>query len=488
MFIESGNLLLVGSILLLISIIAGKTTSRLGVPTLIFFLIVGILAGSEGIGGIYFANTSIAQFVGVTALNFILFSGGLDTNWQSIKPILWRGVALSTIGVFLTALSVGLFVHYVFEFTIWEGLLLGSIVSATDAAAVFSILRNRGVALKGFLRPILELESGSNDPMAYFLTITLTGIVATGNADIAAFIPDFLKEFILGGAIGFVMGKASVWMINNIKLETEGLYPVLTLGLAMFTYSVTHAIGGNGFLAIYLCAIIIGNSNIVHKRSLIKFYDGQAWLMQIILFLTLGLLAFPSRIVPLIGTGLLISAFLIFVARPIAVFIALYFFKINIRSKLFISWVGLRGSVPIVFATYPLIAGIPKAELIFNLVFFISITSVLLQGTTLSYVAKLLHVTVPAKVKRRIGLDFETTDHIKSEMQEVFVAENSKAIGKRILDLMIPSTVNIVAIKRSDVYIVPNGSTMLQPEDILYVLAEDERSVELLGEALDVKV
>ena len=488
MFIESGNLLLVGSILLLISIIAGKTTSRLGVPTLIFFLIVGILAGSEGIGGIHFDNTSLAQFIGITALNFILFSGGLDTNWQSIKPILWRGVALSTIGVFLTAISVGLFVHYVFGFTIWEGLLLGSIVSATDAAAVFSILRNRGVALKGFLRPILELESGSNDPMSYFLTITLTGVVATGNADIAAFIPDFLKEFILGGAIGFVMGKASVWMINNIKLETEGLYPVLTLGLAMFTYSVTHAIGGNGFLAIYLCAIIIGNSNIVHKRSLIKFYDGQAWLMQIILFLTLGLLVFPSRIVPLIGTGLLISAFLIFVARPIAVFIALYFFKINIRSKLFISWVGLRGSVPIVFATYPLIAGIPKAELIFNLVFFISITSVLLQGTTLSYVAKLLHVTVPAKVKRRIGLDFESTDHIKSEMQEVFVAENSKAIGKRILDLTIPSTVNVIAIKRGDVYIVPNGSTMIQAEDILHVLAEDERSVELLGEALDVKV
>jgi cell volume regulation protein A len=448
---------------------------------------VGILAGSEGIGGIHFDNTSVAQFIGITALNFILFSGGLDTNWQSIKPILWRGVALSTLGVFITALAVGLFVHYVFGFTIWEGLLLGSIVSATDAAAVFSILRNRGVALKGFLRPILELESGSNDPMAYFLTITLTGIVATGNADIAAFIPAFLKEFILGGAIGFVMGKASVWLINNIKLETEGLYPVLTLGLAMFTYSVTHAIGGNGFLAIYLCAIVIGNSNIVHKRSLIKFYDGQAWLMQIILFLTLGLLVFPSRIVPLIGTGLLISAFLIFVARPIAVFIALYFFKINIRSKLFISWVGLRGSVPIVFATYPLIAGIPKAELIFNLVFFISITSVLLQGTTLSYVAKLLHVTVPAKIKRRIGLDFETTDHIKSEMQEVFVAENSKAIGRRILDLAIPSTVNVIAIKRGDVYIVPNGSTMLQAEDILHVLAEDERSVELLGEALDVK-
>jgi cell volume regulation protein A len=488
MNIEVGNLLLIGSILLLISIIAGKTTSRLGVPTLIFFLIVGILAGSEGIGGIHFDNTSIAQFVGITALNFILFSGGLDTNWQSIKPILWRGVALSTLGVFLTALSVGVFVHYVFGFTIWEGLLLGSIVSATDAAAVFSILRNRGVALKGYLRPVLELESGSNDPMAYFLTITLTGIVATGNASFAELLPAFLKEFILGGAIGFVMGRASVWLINNIKMETDGLYPVLTLGLAMFTYSVTHSIGGNGFLAIYLCAIILGNSNIVHKRSLIKFYDGQAWLMQIILFLTLGLLVFPSRIIPLIGMGLLISAFLIFVARPISVFASLSFFKSNVRSKLFISWVGLRGSVPIVFATYPLIAGIPKAELIFNLVFFISISSVLLQGTTLSYVAKMLHVTVPAKIKRRIGLDFETIDHIKSEMLEVMVTENSKAIGKRILELEIPSTVNIIAIKRGEVYIVPTGSTRIQSEDTLHVLAEDERSLELLGEALDVKV
>src|SRR5215203_972915 len=488
MNIEAGNLLLVGSVLLLISIIAGKTTSRLGVPTLIFFLIVGILAGSEGIGGIHFDNTSIAQFIGITALNFILFSGGLDTNWQSIKPILWRGVALSTLGVFLTALSVGVFVHYVFGFTIWEGLLLGSIVSATDAAAVFSILRSRGIALKGYLRPVLELESGSNDPMAYFLTITLTGIVATGNASFGELVPAFLKEFILGGAIGFVMGRASVWLINNIKMKTDGLYPVLTLGLAMFTYSITHSIGGNGFLAIYLCAIILGNSHIVHKRSLIKFYDGQAWLMQIILFLTLGLLVFPSRILPLIGMGLLISAFLIFVARPLSVFASLSFFKSNVRSKLFISWVGLRGSVPIVFATYPLIAGIPKAELIFNLVFFISISSVLLQGTTLSYVAKILHVTVPAKVKRRIGLDFETIDHIKSEMLEIMVSENSKAVGKRILELQIPSTVNIIAIKRGDVYIVPTGSTRIQSEDILHVLAEDERSLELLSEVLELKI
>jgi cell volume regulation protein A len=475
---------LTGSVLLLVSVIAGKTTNRLGVPTLIFFLIIGILAGSEGIGGIQFDNAAVAQLIGITALNFILFSGGLDTNWQSIKPVLWRGVALSTLGVFLTALAVGIFVHYAFGFTILEGLLLGAIVSATDAAAVFSILRNKGIALKGYLRPVLELESGSNDPMAYFLTITLTGLVMAGNIDPAVLVISFLKEFILGAAIGFSMGKASVWLVNNIKLETEGLYPVLTLGLAIFTYSLTHAIGGNGFLAIYLCAIIMGNSKMVHKRSLIKFYDGQAWLMQIILFLTLGLLVFPSKVFPLIGMGLLISAFLIFVARPLAVFVSLSFFKSNTRSKLFLSWVGLRGSVPIVFATYPLLAGFPRSELIFNLVFFISITSVLLQGTTLSYVAKLLHVTIPQKAKRRTGLDFELTDKIKTAMEEIRIPDDAPVIGKRIVELGTPATINILSIERAGVYIVPNGSTKLMGGDILHVLAEDESALELLSATL----
>jgi len=486
MFIDIENILLIGSILLLISVIAGKTTNRLGVPTLIFFLIIGVLAGSEGIGGIHFDNASIAQLIGITALNFILFSGGLDTRWESIRPVLWEGVALSTAGVLLTAISVGVFVHYIFDFTIWEGLLLGAIVSATDAAAVFSILRNKGIALKGYLRPVLELESGSNDPMAYFLTISLTGIVAAGHANAAELVISFLKEFILGAAVGYSMGKACVWLINSIKLETEGLYPVLTLGLAVFTYSVTHAIEGNGFLAIYLCAVIIGNSKIVHKRSLIKFYEGQAWLMQIILFLTLGLLVFPSEIFPLIGMGLLISAFLILVARPVGIFIALSFFKLNKRSKFFISWVGLRGSVPIVFATYPLLAGIPKAELIFNLVFFISITSVLLQGTTLAYVAKFLHVAIPPKAKRRSGLDFELTDKIKSEMVEIVLLENPKSVDKRIVELAIPATINILVIKRAGVYISPNGSTKLQVNDILYVLAEDKNSLALLEQSLGI--
>ena len=484
MVINTENILLIGSLLLLISIVAGKTIDRLGVPTLIFFLLVGILAGSEGIGHIYFDNAAVAQFIGIVALNFILFSGGLDTHWPTIKPVLKQGISLSTIGVFMTALVLGLFVHYAFGFSLSEGMLLGAIVSATDAAAVFSILRSKGIGLKGFLRPVLELESGSNHPMAYFLTISLTSIAAHGHADIGHLILDFLKEFILGGVLGYLLGKGSVWLINHVGIKTEGLYPVLAVALALFTYALTDFLHGNGFLAIYLCALIMGNSNVVHRRTMIRFYDGQAWLMQIILFLTLGLLVNPSHVVPLIGMGLLISAFLIFIARPVGVFTALIFFKSNFRSKLFISWVGLRGSVPIVFATYPLLAGLPKASLIFNLVFFISVTSVLLQGTSLSLVAKLLHVAVPAKAKRRMGVDFELTDNIKTEMQQIVLDGNTEAVGRRIVELSIPATVNILAVKRGGVYIAPNGSTLLQKDDVLSVLAEDRHALELLNQSL----
>nr|MBA2328691.1 potassium/proton antiporter [Flavisolibacter sp.] len=346
MNLTSGNIILIGSILLLISIFAGKTSARFGVPALIFFLTIGILAGSEGIGGIYFDNPVFAQFVGITALNFILFSGGLDTNWSSVKPVLKRGITLSTLGVIITAFSIGIFVHLVLDFTFIEGLLLGSIVSSTDAAAVFSILRNKGIGLKGSLRPTLELESGSNDPMAYFLTITFTALAINGNQDYFSLIPLLVQQFIVGGVIGFLMGKASRWIINRIKLDYDGLYAVLIMALAMFTFSLTDVLGGNGFLAIYLSAMVLGNSSFIHRRSMIRFFEGIAWLMQIILFLTLGLLVYPSHVWEVAGYGLLISAFLIFVARPLGVFISLAFFKTNIRSKLFISWVGLRGAVP----------------------------------------------------------------------------------------------------------------------------------------------
>jgi cell volume regulation protein A len=473
------NIMLAGSILLIASILANKTSFKLGIPTLIFFLAIGMMAGSEGIGKIYFNDPHSAEILGVLALNFILFSGGLDTKWESVRPVVWKGVALSTLGVLITATVVGMFAWLIADFTILEGLLLGSIVSATDAAAVFSILRTKKVALKGSLRHVLELESGSNDPMAYILTISLTYLITHTDASIPMLILGFFRQMIIGGIMGILLGKLIVIVINRIKLDIEGLYPVLVMALIFFTFSSTYLLGGNGFLAVYLAAMVLGSSNFIHKKSIIRFYDGQAWLMQIIMFLTLGLLVFPSKIWPVMGPGLLISGVLIFLARPIAVFISLSFFKIRTRDKLFISWVGLRGAVPIVFATYPLIAGIAKADMIFNLVFFISVTSVMLQGTLLHLVAEWLKVTVPKKAKRMTALDLELYDTIQSEFVEVILAGNSSAVGKAIVKLKLPKPTLIVLIVRDGKYIQPNGSTVLEEGDKLLMLANNK---EILNE------
>lgn len=468
MHFSAENILLAGSVILLAGIAAGKTSGRFGVPTLLLFLLTGIMAGSEGIGGIHFDDPAIAQLIGITALNFILFSGGLDTNWQKIKPVLWQGISLSTVGVFITALMVGLFVHFFFHFSLAEGLLIGAIVSATDAAAVFSILRSRGVRLKEKEATLLEFESGSNDPMAYFLTITLTGIVASGQFDGWTFVFLFIKGFFIGGLMGYAMGSISHWTINNIKLSTDGLYPVLLLGIAMFTYSATHVIGGNGFLAVYICALTLGSRDFIHKKSMLKFYDGQAWLMQLILFITLGLLVFPSKVIPVMGSGLLMAMFLMLVARPAGVLTALAFSKKGIRSKLFISWVGLRGSVPIVFATYPLLAGLDKAGMIFNLVFFISITSVLFQGTTLPIVARWLKVTEPVPYR-------PVVDPVSNELKEIILTAGARSIGKKIVDLQLPETVQLIALRRNGVFLQPTGADKLEENDKLLLVLNDKK-------------
>ncbi|MCX6318647.1 MAG: potassium/proton antiporter [Bacteroidetes bacterium] len=468
---SADNIILAGSLLLLAGIVAGKTSARFGVPTLLLFLLIGILAGSEGIGGIHFDDPSVAQLIGIVALNFILFSGGLDTNWKKIKPIVWQGISLSTIGVITTAFAVGIFVHYFFNFTLVEGLLLGAIVSATDAAAVFSILRNRGIRLKPKAGMLLELESGSNDPMAYFLTITLTGVVASGQFDGASFFLLFIKGFFIGGVMGYAMGKMALWTINHIRLSTDGLYPVLLLCVAMFTYSATHLLGGNGFLAVYICAIILGSSDFIHKKSMLKFYDGQAWLMQIILFITLGLLVFPSQVIPVMGSGILMALFLILVARPLGVFTALSLSGMNTRTKLFISWVGLRGSVPIVFATYPLLAGIEKAGMIFNLVFFISVTSVLLQGTTLAKAARWLKIAEKDPVVKPESV---APVAVANEIIEILLPAGARSAGKKIVDLHIPESVQLLSLKRNGEYRQPTGADKLEAGDQLLLIVNNE--------------
>lgn len=471
------NILLIGSLLLLVSIIAGKTSYRFGVPTLILFLAVGMLSGSEGLGGIRFDDPQIAQFIGIVSLNFILFSGGLDTHWHQVKPVLWQGITLSTVGVLITAMSLGTFVWLITDFSLVESLLLGSIVSSTDAAAVFSILRSKSLSLKKNLRPTLELESGSNDPMAYVLTIAFLTLVVHQDMSIVSIIPLFLQQMVFGAILGYVFGRISKLIINRIKLDFEGLYPVLVIALMFLTFSATNFVGGNGFLAIYICAVYLGNQNLIHKRTILKVYDGLAWLMQIVLFLTLGLLVFPSHILPVVGIGLLVSVFLIIIARPLSVFLSLLPFKMPIRSRFYISWVGLRGAVPIVFATYPLLAGIDKADMIFNIVFFVSVSSVLLQGTTLGIVAKWLGVADKKKETTSSSSEVFKAEYPTASMQEIIIAPNAYAVNKTIAELSFPKSANIAMIHRDGNYLTPTGSTVLAANDILVVLSNNEEGL-----------
>ncbi len=478
------NILLIGSVLLLLSILASKTTGKLGVPSLIIFLAVGILAGSDGIGGIHFDDANVAQFLGVIALTFILFSGGLETKWESVRPVMWQGVVLSTFGVLLTAGLIGAFIFVVTDFTFIEGLLIGAIVSSTDAAAVFSILRSKSIGLKGNMRPLLELESGSNDPMGYFLTIGITSLIINPDASWASLIPLFFQQMIIGAVAGIIMGNAMFRILNKIKLDFDGLYPVLILSLVFFTYSITAFFNGNGFLAVYVSALILGNKNFVHKKSMMRFYDGQAWLMQIVMFITLGLLVFPKQMLPFIGTGLIIAVFLMFVARPVAVFICLAFFKMKNRERLLISWVGLRGAVPIVFATYPMIQGVENSGMIFNIVFFIVLASVILQGTTIPLVAKWLYLFKPVKFKTRYPLELELSDNFKNELFEIEINNGSSAIGKQILELRFPKTSLIVLVNRHEKYITPTGATTLIEGDKLLIMSDKKNDQELIRSSL----
>lgn len=482
------EILLIGSLLLLLSVIASKTSFKFGIPTPIFFLIIGMLAGSDGPGGIYFNDPEVARFLGVVALTLILFSGGLDTKWESIRPVIRNGIALSTIGVVITALTVGIFSSWLLGVSFREAMLLGAIVSSTDAAAVFSILRSRKVGLKGYTRPLLELESGSNDPMAYFLTISFIGLVQNPETTFASLVPQFLMSMTLGVLCGYGCGTLTSRIVNMIKLEIEGLYSVLVLAMVFLAYSFTEWIHGNGFLAVYISGIVLGNSKFIHKKSLMKFYDGQAWLMQIAMFLTLGLLIFPSQLIPIMDEGILIAAFLIFIARPAAVLVSLSFATdMNIRKKLFISWVGLRGAVPIIFATYPLLAGINYANTLFNLVFFISASSVLLQGTTLPYMARWLRISVPEKLKRRFPIDMELKEDIHGVLLELDLPKTSSAVGKPVVQLHLPKTALIVLIHRDGKYLSPNGDTVLEPDDHLMLMLDSKEDIEKVQNLFDVK-
>ncbi|MDR2025952.1 MAG: potassium/proton antiporter [Prevotellaceae bacterium] len=489
------NIILIGSLLLFISIIAGKTGYRFGVPILVLFLGVGMIFGHDGFG-LEFSNPENAQFIGVLALNTILFSGGMDTKYTEIRPVMVHGIILATLGVLLTALITGVFVYFLTQhvftaitFSFLEAMLLASVMSSTDSASVFAILGAKGLALKERLKPLLELESGSNDPMAYLLTITFIQLLKIGEGSLWAIASNFVLQLAVGTLLGYVFGRIVVKLINKINLDNESLYPVLLLTVLFMIYSVTNDLKGNGYLAVYISGLVIGNSKFVHKKTSKKFMDGMTWLFQIVMFLTLGLLVNPSELLPIATIGLAISLFMIFCARPFAVWICLIPLKrMSNRARHYVSWVGLRGAAPILFATYPWTANLPNAHIIFNIVFFVTLVSLLLQGTTVPVVAKWLGLIGEKHTQNKLStFDVDFPDDIKSSMSEITLTEAHLVRGNRIMDMPMPEKTLVVMVKREEHYFVPTGSTELEPGDVLLIISDNERSLKETYARLGIK-
>lgn len=486
MTISTELLLLVGSILFFISMLVGKAGHRFGVPVLLLFLIVGMVFGSDGFG-LVFENVQTAQTIGTICLTIILFSGGLDTRFSEIKPIIWPGVMLATLGVFITAILTGFFTYWLsglmfpsMGISLLTAMLLASTFSSTDSASVFGILRSKGLVLKNNLRPLLELESGSNDPMAYMLTIMFMGIIQSGaDPNIGVVAVTIMVQLVIGAGMGYFLGKGSVIVINRIRMANASLYPVLLLIVGIFIFASTYFLKGNGYLAVYIAGLVIGNSKFSHKRTSMKFMDGFAWMSQILLFLTLGLLVNPGELIEVLIPALVISVFLILVGRPLTVFLTLIpFRKIGYRDKLFISWVGLRGAVPIIFAILPLAEGVPHARWIFNIVFVITIVSLLVQGTSLTMVARWLGLAEkPTRYKEFEDFDVEFAEEIKSAMTEIYISEETLQYGRNLMEMPLPDKTLAVMVKRGEQYFVPTGQTELHAGDKLLVISDDENAL-----------
>lgn len=476
------GVLFVGSALTFCSILISKTGYRFGIPTLLLFLLVGMFFGSDGLG-LQFNQVSEAQFIGMIALSIILFTGGMDTKLKDIKPIMAQGVLLSTVGVLMTTLLTGLFIYGVSSLSITTislplitCILLAATMSSTDSASVFNLLRSQKMHLKENLRPMLELESGSNDPMAYMLTIALIQVISSGSTfSVSDLTLDILVQFAVGGIIGFLLGKFSVWLINRINLSNGSLYPILLLSLIFITFIITDKLKGNGYLAVYIAGVVVGNQRLAFRKETDTFMNGLTWLVQIVMFLTLGLLVNPSEMLAIAPVALLIGLFMIFIARPISVFACLLPFRnISLHARTFVSWVGLRGAVPIIFATYPVVAEIPGADQIFNIVFFITLVSLIFQGMTIAKVARMLHLDLP---EEKTGNEFgiELPEEIDSQLMDQTLTADMLENGNRLMDMNIPKGTLVMIIKRGDRFIVPNGQLELQVGDKLLYISEGSK-------------
>lgn len=476
MTFSAENILLIGSLMMFFSIFVSKAGYRFGVPSLLLFLFVGMAMGQDGLG-YRFDNSHMAQFIGVMALSVILFSGGMDTKYSEIRPVAIEGIVLSTLGVALTALLTGTFIYYLaqamyIDLPFPHSLLLASVMSSTDSASVFGVLRSKGLKLRENLRPALELESGSNDPMAFVLTIALIQYL---QEDVVGWklLVSFLMQIAIGAVLGFFLGKLTVRMVNSINLDNRPLYSVFLLTCVFFIFSLTDALHGNGYLAVYLAGLVVGNNRMVHKKSMALFFDDFSWLWQIVMFLTLGLLVNPSELLEVAWFGLAIGAFMIVFGRPLAVLTCLLPFKKFSRgARSYICWVGLRGAVPIIFATYPLIAEVEYARMIFNVVFFITIMSLSIQGMSVHIMAKIFGVAddTPDSITE-FGL--ELPDEIKAAMSEIEVTSSVIANGDTLKTLKLPDKTLVIMAKRGDAFFIPKGDTALKVGDKLLVISDD---------------
>lgn len=482
MIFTAENILLIGSVLLFVSIVVGKTGYRFGVPTLLLFLVVGMFFGSDGLG-LQFHNAQEAQFVGMVALSIILFSGGMDTKFSDIKPVLGEGIVLSTVGVLLTSLFTGLFIWWLsgmswtnIHFSLMTSLLLASTMSSTDSASVFAILRSQKINLKHNLRPMLEFESGSNDPMAYMLTIGLIQFIQSEGMGIGSIFGMFAVQFIVGAVAGYLLGKLAILMLNRLNIDNQALYPILLLAFVFFTFSITDLFKGNGYLAVYIAGMMVGNAKIMHRKEINTFMDGLTWLFQIIMFLCLGLLVNPHEMLVVAVVAMLIGVFMILLGRPLSIFFCLLPFgkKIKNKSRIFVSWVGLRGAVPIIFATYPVVSEVPGADVIFNIVFFITILSLIVQGTTVSKAASLLGLSVPME---KTGNDFgvELPEEIDSDLRDMTVTEEVLTNGNTLKDMNLPQGTLVMIVKRGDEFLIPNGTLKLHIGDKLLLISEKNK-------------
>jgi cell volume regulation protein A len=482
MIFTAENILLIGSILIFSSILISKTGYRFGIPTLLLFLLVGMLFGSDGLG-LEFDSAKDAQFIGMIALSIILFTGGMDTKIMDIKPVMAQGMLLSTVGVLLTTFLTGAFIYWLSGFRDMNiampgmtCILLAATMSSTDSASVFNLLRSQKMNLKENLKPMLELESGSNDPMAYMLTIALIQVIASGvDFSLLSVVKDILVQFTVGGVMGYAFGRFAVWLINKINLSNSSLYPILLLSFVFITFTSTDMLHGNGYLAVYILGVVVGNARLVFRKEINTFMNGLTWFFQIVMFLSLGLLVNPREMLGVSVSALLIGLFMIFVARPLSVGLCLVPFRnMSVKAKCFVSWVGLRGAVPIIFATYPVVAEIPGSKIIFNIVFFITLISLIFQGMTIASVARWLNLDLP---QEKEGNEFgvEIPEEIDSQLTDVTLTAEMLQDGNRLMDMHISKGTLVMLVKRGKEFIIPNGRMELKVGDKLLYISENKK-------------